>query len=533
MVLICFMTILGCSRNEVVFDLPGPTILASTELPETVVQEAGNDIFQDFQLQSANGLQSFRILLDGAPFFSRDFQGEINVVYNFVYTIPFDTPNGTSSTFRFELTDLNGEQTDYTINFRVNSTFFEAEDTVSGVPVTRIKGRLNRDYLIEAERTYVIDSVLSVENNSILTIEEGSTVYFRATGDPDNQSKLVITQGSRIIAEGSPESPIILTSDKVLRGEAPSSSDWDGLVLYGFAPNNEAAVVLDEGFRYGGNQPSDNSGILRYVRIEYAGNVNDNSQHALRLYGVGSATQVDHIEVFRNYNIAFRLRGGRVNLKYIAGIGHGGYGVWADRGWQGQGQFWLFQTDVEATLVPVNYWNIARSIEMRNDDDNFLKTPRTTFRISNVTCIGNGFQSGTDTGTRRGVRIRTGAIGTFQNAILTGFPNDAARVEDLDVEVLGNDMIFDNIRSFNNSNNYEQEARTVFFEDPNNEYNVTDQAVPGIGLNDYVGSVPSNFDPATLGSFFTSAPYIGAVESASNDWTQEGNWFKDLNGQIR
>ncbi len=524
---------LGCTRNEIEFELPGPSLTISTQLPDEILQEAGNDIFQDFKLQSAKGLQRFEVFLDDRPFESISYDGEINVEYSFLYTIPSDTPNGTRSKFEFVLSDITGEQVRYEINFRVNTTFFEQPDTIGDTPVVRLKGRLNRDYVLEAQNTYVVDSVLSVENNSVLTVEAGSTVYFTATGDPNNQSKLVITRGSKITAEGTAENPIVFTSERILRSEEPSPADWDGLVVYGFAPNNEAAVVLDEGFRYGGDQPNDNSGVLRYLRIEYAGNVNDNSQHALRLYGVGAATQVDHIHIFRNYNIGIRLRGGRVNLKYIAAIGHGGYGLWADRGWQGKGQFWLFQTDVQATLVPVNYWNIARSVEMRNDADNFLKNPRTTFTISNVTCIGNGYQEGIDTGTRRGVRLRTGAIGSFQNAIITGFPNDAARVEDLDIEVLGVDMIFDNIRSFDNANNYEQEARTVFFEDPNDEYNVTDDPVAGISLTNFIGSEPSPFDPATMDNFFTSAPYIGAVENASNDWTSDGNWFKDIDGNIR
>ena len=165
---------------------------------------------------------------------------------------------------------------------------------------------------------------------------------------------------------------------------------------------------------------------LKYVRIEYAGK---NDIHGLQLFGVGSATSIEYVEVFKCYNNAFRVRGGRVSLRYIAGIEHGGYGIWADEGWQGNGQFWLFQTGIKATLLPVNYWNQARSIEFRNDDAIFDKQPRTTFKVSNVTLIGNGYQSGTDYGTRRGVRI-TGAQGFFYNAIVI-VSGDGVRVEDL------------------------------------------------------------------------------------------------------
>ncbi|TRX51179.1 hypothetical protein FNH22_24610 [Fulvivirga sp. M361] len=532
---ISFMLLTGvqfsCNEIEKEFELPPPSITVKDPLPDPVIQEAGNDIFQIFTLQSAVGLLKFDVFQDDVLVETINYTDEISDVYSFNYTIPQGTPNKTRTEFKFILTDADGVQVEDEIQLLVNTTFLESIETINNMEVTVLKGRLNRDYTIEAVRNYLIDSTLSVENNGIFTIEAGATVHFRTYDNQIETSRLVITQGAKIIAEGTPDAPIVFTSDKLLTNGTPMPFDWGGLVIHGNAPSNRGGVLLNDGFRYGGDVPNDNSGILRYIRIEYAGNLQETTVHALRLLGVGSGTRIDHVQTYRNYNIAFRLIGGRVNLKYISGMGHGGYGLWASEGWQGLGQFWLFQTDVAATILPVNYWNIARSIEMRNDDDNFLREPRTSFTISNVTCIGNGFQEGVDNGTRRGVRFRRGAIGTFQNAIITGFPNDAARVEDLDISVLGVDMIFDNVRSFDNSKNYEQEARTVFFESGN--FNVTEDPVPGISLSSFVGSETSPFDPATLGSFFTSAPYIGAVQGISNDWTTEGEWFKDLDGSIR
>src|SRR5690606_26807766 len=98
------------------------------------------------------------------------------------------------------------------------------------------------------------------------------------------------------------------------------------------------------------------------------------------------------------------------------------------------------------TLIPVNFWNIGRSIEFRNDETNHGRSPRTQFKISNVTLIGNGFAAGTDLGTRRGVRIRTGSFGILQNMVVTQFPNDGVRVEDLSTTELGSTMILGNTR---------------------------------------------------------------------------------------
>jgi hypothetical protein len=148
-----------------------------------------------------------------------------------------------------------------------------------------------------------------------------------------------------------------------------------------------------------------------------------------------------------------------------------------------------------------------------------------------VTLIGNGFQEGISNGTRRGVRIRTGATGILQNIINTEFPDDGVRVEDLEIAELGQTMILDNVHSFKNRRNYEQEASTFFFNNPS--FNVNEQPVPGISLTEFVGSVNTTFNPATLGNFFEPASYAGAVHSLSNDWTSRGAWFKNLDGTIR
>lgn len=430
---------------------------------------------------------------------------------------------GEKSEFVFRVYDRENRDASYTYSIHVYSTFSETQEDFNGTIVTRLKGRSNEDYDMQADKVYVIDSTFSIENNSTLHIPQGSTVYFKTHDQTDVVSRLMIARGSRIVAKGTADEPIVFSSDKLLLGETPGTEDWGGIYLFGNAPTNEGDHVYDAGFLYGGSIPNDSSGELSFVRIEYAGK---NDSHALNLFGVGSNTQLDHIQVYRNENIAFRLNGGRASLKYIAAIGHGGYGIWAEHGWQGNGQFWLFQTDIAATLVPRNFWNQARSIEMRNDENNFLNSPRTAFNISNVTLIGNGFQDGADTGTRRGVRIRRGAYGVLQNMIVTQFPNDAVRVEDLDVSELNEAMILDNTRSFNNQANYEQDAVGFFYENP--DLNVSSAAVPGITTDNYTGSVPSSFDPLVLGNWFTSAPYIGAVENESNNWTTQGSWFRTL-----
>lgn len=528
LLLILGLTVFASCEREDVFQMPAPTIMPLFDGPSEIVQEPGNEVYLEFNLQASSGLSSFTIFKDDLLMEELFFDDEISHEFVFRYTVPWEETVGTENDFKLEVTDKEGRADVYDIHLLIRSTFSETHETINGTEVITVKGKLNQDYTFHAENTYVIDSVLSVENNARLTVEAGSTVYFRTYGDQNTFSQLAINRGSRIIAEGTADQPIVFTSDKVLLGQTPSPTDWGGVFILGAAPTNEGPETTNSGYRYGGNLPNDNSGILKYVRVEYAGKADF---HAIHFFSVGAGTRVENLQVFQNENIAIRVRGGRVNFKYLSAIGHGGYGIWCDSGWQGNGQFWLFQTHRQATLVPVNFWNIGRSIEMRNNDNFFLTTPRTTFKISNVTLIGNGFEPGVPNGTRRGVRIRTGSTGILQNMIVTQFPDDGVRVEDLDIAELGESMILDNTYSFNNIRNYEQEALSFFYENP--DYNLSTEAVGGINLNNFVGSHPTGFNPASMGSFFTAAPYAGAVENAENDWTSIGSWFKNIDGTIR
>jgi hypothetical protein len=519
--------LMGCDR-EIPFELPAPKLIPLFEGTTDFVQEPGKSILLEFEVQATSGLKSFEVLKDGENFETINFTDEITANYEFNYTIPSSTSIGTRVEFEFIVTDLEERTDEFEISVTTGNTFTEIEETINGTDVIRLKGRVNGDYRFDAANTYLVDSTFSIEDGGTLTIDAGSTVYFKTSDDVDYISRLVITQDATIEAEGTAENPIVFTSDKVLLGENPEPTDWGGIFIYGNAPTNQGDVILEDGFRYGGSDLNENSGTLSFIRIEYAGKA---GLHAIHFFGVGKGTQVNNIQVFKNENIAFRVKGGGVNFKYIAGIGHGGYGIWAEHGWRGYGQFWIFQTDRQATLIPVNFWNLARSIEIRSDETFFLTAPRTEFVISNVTLIGNGDAEGTENGTRRGVRIRRGAFGIFQNAIVTEFPDDAVRMEDLDSEEYGDIMILDNIHAFNNRSNYDEDAESIFFE--SGEYNLSEDPVPGISLSSFIGSLPSNFNPTTVDNWFDNAPYIGAVPADGPDWTSEGNWFKNLDGSIR
>lgn len=519
--------VLGCEREQQLL-LPNPTIVVLNYDGSPIIQEPNGVVAVDITSQSLAGVDKVEVLVDGTVV--ETVQPESDV-FTFDYSYQFKiTPNakiGDQITVSFKMTDKEARMvTSSPVTIRIDQPY-HIEDFVSGGNVFRkVTGRINTDFTFTKDQKWLMDSVVSVSEGATLTIEAGSTVYFRTFTNNDKLSRLVIMRGARIIAEGTREEPIVFTSDKVL-GENAARGDWGGVSIFGSAASNAGATVLLNGFRYGGTLNSENSGVLRFVRVEFSGK---GGLHSLELSGVGSGTRIEYFQSFESYNNAIRVRGGRVSLKYVAGIQHGGYGIWVDEGWQGNGQFWLFQTSIKATLVPVNYWNQARSIEFRNDESFFEKQPQTTFRVSNVTLIGNGYVNGTDFGTRRGIRIRRGAVGFMHNAIITEFPSDAVRVEDLPLESLGVTTIIDNMHAYNNSANWEQEAKDVFFESGN--YNLKETPIEGVNRESFVGTTASSYNPTSMGSWFSNAPFIGAV-NAQNDWTMGGNWFRNQDGSIR
>lgn len=516
----------GCEREQEI-ELPEATISVENYDGNAIIQEPSGEVDLHIVSQSLAGVKKIDVLVDGTVVETLETGDVFTHEYAYTYHVPANANMGDEIHIMFRMEDKNGRTVSTpVVTIKVEQPFNIVDFTQGGNSFRKIYGRINKDLILAREYKWLIDSIVTVDQGATITIEPGTVVYFRTSSNRDKVSLLSIMRGAKIMAEGTRSEPIVFTSDKTLSGNA-ARGDWGGLLLHGFAHTNAGTTVIRDGFRYGGTVASDNSGKLRFARIEYTGK---RDFHSLQLFGVGSGTSVEYIQCYESYNNAFRVRGGRVSLRYISGIQHGGYGIWADEGWQGNGQFWLFQTDIKATLVPVNYWNQARTIEFRNDDSFYDKQPRTTFKVSNITLIGNGYADGTDFGTRRGIRIRTGSQGLLHNAVVTQFPSDAVRVEDLPLESLGNTTLIDNIHSYHNFVNWEQEAKSYFFE--SNRYNLKETPVTGISLDNFTGIISSPYNPTVMGSWFSSAPYIGAVDP-QNDWTAGGAWFRNKNGSLR
>ncbi len=277
--------------------------------------------------------------------------------------------------------------------------------TVGGRTVVVLTDKIAADRTLSADKDYLLRGAVFVEPGATLTIEPGVNIY----GEGASQGTLIIARGGKLMAEGTANAPIVMSSD------APDGShargQWGGLIINGNAPTNQGETFGEgDTGAFGGNNPADSSGILRYVRVEFAGIEfsPDNELNGIALQGVGSGTIIEHVQVHMNQDDGIEMFGGTVNLKYalVTGARDDSFD-WTD-GWNGKGQFWVAQ----------QYGDDAdNGFEADNSSKNNEATPRSNATIYNVTLIGDPGGPESDTG----MLIREGAAGTYANFIVTGF----------------------------------------------------------------------------------------------------------------
>ncbi|KAF0247623.1 MAG: putative lipoprotein, partial [bacterium] len=206
--------------------------------------------------------------------------------------------------------------------------------------VITLRGDITKNMTLTPANRYVLEGGVFVRAGATLKIKAGTQIF------AGPRSFLVIDRGAKIIAKGKPAKPIVFTSAQDLGNR--KRGDWGGLIINGFAPinNGDAKGEADgEGNtgKYGGSNANDNSGILRYVRIEFAGFplTPTNELNGVALQGVGRGTEIDYIQVTESGDDAIEFFGGTVNVKHLLL-----YGAMDDAfdwtgGWQGKAQFVL------------------------------------------------------------------------------------------------------------------------------------------------------------------------------------------------
>lgn len=333
----------------------------------------------------------------------------------------------TEGTFKVKLTATSGSQ----------SKMIE-KNVIVGLDVNALvvlEGKLTTQTL-NASRKYLLKGLVEVPDGVTLTVPAGTIVF----GEKATKGGLVVNRGGKLIAEGTKEKPIVFTSNQ--EEGARDKGDWLGIIMLGKATTNQANPSIEGlvGFNFGGNDDNDNSGSLKYVRIEFAGIefTPNNETNSLTMGGLGKGTSMDYVQVSFGGDDGFEWFGGTVDGKHLIS-----FGIWdddfdCDFGWRGKVQYGL----------GVRYPSFADQsgsvfFEIDNDAQGSTQTPFTAPVFSNMTLIGprhlNQRRDNAGVETRRAssinanftqaVHLRRNSEAGIYNSVITGYPN-GVRIDD-------------------------------------------------------------------------------------------------------
>ncbi len=442
------------------------------------------------------------------------------------------------------------EEDNYIIGGGSGGSDSTAENTV-------LEGKISSDRTLKAGYTYKIRGFVYVVDGAKLTVEPGTTI--KGERGTNTRGTLVITRGCQIIADGTADKPITFTSDQA----SPQRGDWGGIVILGNATtnssfNNQAGIGSVEGGvnnaeglgLYGGTSDVDNSGILRYVRIEYAGYayLPDNELNGLTLAGVGSGTTIDYVEIFKANDDAIECFGGKVNLRHTIFVSTLDDDFDTDNGWGGNVQWGIVIRDSAVADI-----SKSESFESDNDANGSTLTPQTNGFYSNITIIGPRATASNVGNTLylAGAQIRRNSSVSIYNSVIMGYPTglliDASKGEPTDKNIASGNLAIKNTviagcakpvaYSANTSapTGWTEQSAIDWFNTTasgNAIYNTNDEVMLTAPFN-YTSPdfTPATGSPLLSGasftdsklSAFTSVQYRGAVGAAG---TPDGEWWK-------
>ena len=414
---------------------------------------------------------------------------------------------------------------------------------------------------LDAAKKYLLKGYAFVQSGQTLTIPAGTVIF----GDKASKGTLVINRGGKIIAEGTAEKPIVFTS-KFGAGER-DKGDWGGIIILGNANVNQASTPIEGvtpsvtfGTFNSTANDAESSGVLKYVRIEYAGVAlsPNNEINGLTFGAVGSGTVVENVQVSYSGDDAFEWFGGTVNCKNLIA-----YGTWdddfdTDFGYTGKVQFALALRD------PFNAdQSGSNAFESDNDAGGTNASPKTAPVFCNVTVLGPRHDSiaPISASYRNAIHFRRNTATSVFNSVITGFPTGIfldgnatmANYISAEGEIKNNLLIslgkpaapfaatspvtVDSVKNFYLSGNpagfisKTSQAdyaaigldASLFF-----SKNASYPANPSFALNGGVISTGANFSHSKISSsFFTPVAYHGAF--GSTDWTDGWATFDPKN----
>lgn len=400
-----------------------------------------------------------------------------------------------------------------------------------------LEGEITSNTTLKATDKVLLRGFVYVTDGVTLTVEPGTVLR----GEKATKGSLIVERGGKIIANGEADKPIVFTSDQAAGSR--DYGDWGGVILCGKAPTNANDPQIEGGPRthYGGSDASDNSGILRYVRIEYAGYpLEPNKEiNGLTCGGVGSGTTLEYIQVSYCGDDSYEWFGGTVNAKYLIA-----YKGWDDEfdtdyGYKGKLQFLLGVRDPKVADT-----SKSNGFESDNDANGSGNNPLTTPIFSNVTLIGPFYGNSSEkaeseilystsdaaNGAKGGqfqasMHIRRNSSLKVYNSVFTGWPyglylqkaNEGATIKNVVFAGMWKNFMDEGSKSY-----FETATLGNLVYSSTNDLIAKDGQYSSIVKDKITGA---DFNDSDLNdSFFTKVSYKGAFDG-TNDWTAKwANW---------
>ncbi|MEP7141537.1 MAG: hypothetical protein ABI707_01645 [Ferruginibacter sp.] len=428
------------------------------------------------------------------------------------------------------------------------------------IKIDTLAREITADLTLDVNTNYILDGQVYVKNNATLTIPAGITISVLKNDVAANKGILVITAGSKLVVNGTVDKPVVFTS--AATSKAPG--DWGAIIILGKAPTNIGTgnvegLTISADTKFGGTVLDDNSGSIKYLRLEYCGGINPDAEEewaidkasGFCLESVGSATTIDNVMVTHSKDDGFQFVGGTVNVSHLIGYNNGDDDFDFDYGYTGKMQYLIsYRTELTSTHALR-----ANALESYNDAVPTTNAPLTRPIISNMTIIGPEGTETVKTNLNQGVYIRKGTRFILQNSIIAEYPQGGLMVCPRTKPPLmtgaGSEFKYNLVQSDSVSRtfSYDNGSDPAGFRGVNGDEQLKDFALNSVNKNELIlvsadlkltkmydavngpdltplsgspAASGSNFDGDNFSSFFTAVTYRGAIGQVN--WAAAGKW---------
>lgn len=297
---------------------------------------------------------------------------------------------------------------------------------------TVLEGDITEDLLVETGN-YNLRGAVIVKDGATLTIQPGTTFTVTAVDQAAGVNLIFVEQGGRIVADGTASQPIVFTSEN--KNAEGGDGDWGGIGIHGSASMNApgGTSISEAGqLPYGGTNETDDSGVLRYVRVEYAGQASSDGQfefNAFSFFAVGSGTVVENLEAFEGADDGFEFYGGTVNASNLSAVGMEDDSIDWDEGYRGTlTNMVIYQYD--------NIGDFAFELASRSGENN--ASPRSMVNVNDVTIKGHNRTN------KAAFDLKQGTGGIFDNIVVYNYETIIFLNDQLQ-EVQNGELVFTNV----------------------------------------------------------------------------------------